>query len=83
MRVYGDVAARPSAPSGTPTATPATVAPAGTVDGHLAGPVLPRGQDLAGYELLAEGNGASRPRAPTGADTTTAHRHGRTPATSP
>ncbi|WEO77503.1 protein kinase [Cryobacterium sp. SO2] len=70
VRVYGDVAL-PDAPSGTPTATPATVAPAGTVTVTWPAQSCPAGQELSGYELLAEGNGTQSP-APTGADVTTA-----------
>jgi len=72
VRVYSEfVPALPDAPSGTPTATPSTVAPAGTVTVTWPAQTCPAGQDLSGYELLAEGNGVSSP-APTGADTTTA-----------
>jgi len=68
VSVYGDVAT-PSAPSGTPTATPSTVAPGGTVTVSWPAQSCPTGQELSGYELLAEG--APSP-SPTGADTTTA-----------
>jgi len=72
VRVYSEfVPALPDAPSGTPTATPSTVAPAGTVTVTWPGQTCPAGQDLSGYELLAEGDGVSSP-APTGPDTTTA-----------
>jgi serine/threonine-protein kinase len=70
VSVYSDVAL-PGAPSGTPTATPASVAPAGTVTVTWPAQSCPTGQELSGYELLAEGNGAVSP-APTGADVTTA-----------
>ncbi|TFD84394.1 serine/threonine protein kinase [Cryobacterium lactosi] len=72
VRVYSEfVPPLPDAPSGTPTATPATVAPAGTVTVTWPAQTCPAGQELSGYELLAEGNGVSSPP-PTGADTTTA-----------
>jgi hypothetical protein len=72
VRVYSEfIPDTPNAPSGTPTGTPSTVAPAGTVTVTWPEQTCPTGQELSGYELLAEGNGVSSP-APTGPDVTTA-----------
>lgn len=70
VSVYGALAL-PTAPAGAPTADPATVAPAGTVTVSWPAQSCPTGQELSGYELIAEGNGVVSP-APTGAETTTA-----------
>ncbi|MGY4858927.1 protein kinase domain-containing protein [Cryobacterium sp. AP23] len=70
VSVYGGLAL-PTAPSGAPTADPSTVEPAGEVTVSWPAQSCPTGQELSGYEVIAEGNGAVSP-APTGADATTA-----------
>ncbi|MGO4783601.1 protein kinase domain-containing protein [Cryobacterium sp. W22_MBD10_FK3] len=71
VRVYGPIAL-PEAPTGTPTVTSAKPSPpASAVTISWPAQSCPAGQELAGYEVLAEGNGATSP-GPIGADTTTA-----------
>ncbi|PXA72230.1 protein kinase domain-containing protein [Cryobacterium arcticum] len=71
VSVYGDLAL-PSAPSGTPTITSVQPSPpASAVTITWPAQSCPAGQELSGYEVVADGNGATSP-APTGADVTTA-----------
>jgi len=71
VSVYSDVAL-PEDPSGTPTVTSTqSAAPGSAVTVSWPAQSCPAGQELSGYEVVAEGNGASSP-GPTGAGTTTA-----------
>jgi serine/threonine-protein kinase len=58
VTVYGPVTA-PDAPSGPPTTNGLPVLPGGTVQVSWPAQSCPSGQTLSGYELSAEGNGAS------------------------
>jgi len=72
LKVYGPIVT-PEAPSTAPTATPVTVAAAGTVTATWTAQSCPSGQTLSGYEVLVEGNGATVTSAnPTTADVLTA-----------
>ncbi|MEO6310619.1 MAG: serine/threonine-protein kinase [Leifsonia sp.] len=70
VTVYGPVAT-PDTPSSAPTATPSSVASGENVEVSWAAATCPTGQTLSGYEVKAEGNGATSP-SPVAADTTTA-----------
>jgi cytoskeletal protein RodZ len=69
-KYYAAVVA-PDAPTSAPTVTPATTTTGKTVTVTWPKQSCPSGQTLAGYEVLAEGQGAVSP-APTGADVTSA-----------
>jgi len=70
VKVYGS-AVTPDAPATAPTATPAATAQKKPVTINWTAQSCPSGQNLSGYEVLAEGQGAESP-APVGADTTSA-----------
>jgi eukaryotic-like serine/threonine-protein kinase len=69
-KFYGAVVV-PDAPTTAPTVTPATTTTGKTVTVTWTPQSCPAGQTLAGYEVLAEGQGAVSP-APTGPDVTSA-----------
>jgi serine/threonine-protein kinase len=72
VTVYGPVTT-PDAPSGPPTTNGLPVLSGGNVQVNWPAQSCPSGQTLSGYELSAEGNGASITSAnPTGATVTTA-----------
>jgi eukaryotic-like serine/threonine-protein kinase len=72
-KYYGSVATPepPATPSTAPTVTPATTTTGKTVTVTWAAQSCPTGQTLAGYEVVAEGEGAVSP-APTGPNVTSA-----------
>jgi hypothetical protein len=60
VSVYGDMAL-PTAPTSAPAANPATIRPAGEVAVSWPAQSCPIGQELSGYEIIAEGNGVESP----------------------
>jgi hypothetical protein len=68
VSVYGALAP-PATPTGAPTADPASVEPGEDVTVSWPAQTCPTGQELSGYEVVAEGGGVVSP-APVGGDTT-------------
>jgi serine/threonine protein kinase len=68
VSVYGALAL-PATPTSAPTADPSSVEPAGEVTVSWPAQTCPTGQELSGYEVVAEGGGAVSP-APGGGPTT-------------